>query len=615
MHGGFVGALRAMVEAGAALEARGWAQRAVSPLLDYSSLLALNPLLARRPEGAQAPLRLAVLGGPTMAQLRRLVEVFASGESIDCEVHEGEYGLFRQEILDPGSKLAAFRPQVIVVATGARDIVRFPSLLAREDEIAKMAEEEFADWALLWSRARTEWNATIIQNNFEVAPGAVLGHLALRHPSAREHYLDRLNRLFSERAPDHVVLHDQRGLAAEAGVQAWFDPRFYFEYKMPCGPGPLVSYAHSIVSLLRAIVGRSKKVLVLDLDNTVWGGVVGDLGPGGIRVGEGSGEGEAFLAFQRYAKMLHDRGIVLAVCSKNDAEKAREPFEKRTDMVLKLSDFACFRANWENKADNLAEIARRLELKLDSFVFVDDNPAERALVRRFAPGVAVPDLPEDPSGYVRAVALHRYFETVGFTEEDRKRAKYYADNAERQDLQSRAADVGSFLASLGMKATIVPVNDLNIERATQLINKSNQFNLTTRRYTLAQVREKVSDPAWRTLTFSLRDKLGDNGLISVILLRKEGEALEVDTWLMSCRVLQRGVEQLARNELVEVARREGLSRIVGRFVPTAKNGMVERHYANLGFEQTGAEEGGTSWCLRIDQGTEPLSHHIEREFE
>ena len=231
----------------------------------------------------------------------------------------------------------------------------------------------------------------------------------LRHPAARENYLERLNRLLAERAPAHVRLHDLRGLAAEAGARTWFDPRFYLEFKMPCGPECLVAYAHSVVSLLRAVVGKSKKVLALDLDNTLWGGVVGDLGAGGIALGQGSGEGEAFLAFQTYAREFRERGIVLVVCSKNDDDKAREPFEKRPDMVLKLDDISCFVANWQNKADNLRSIAERLDLGLDAFVFVDDNPAERALVRRFLPEVAVPDMPEDPAGYVQAVVLHRYF--------------------------------------------------------------------------------------------------------------------------------------------------------------------------------------------------------------
>jgi FkbH-like protein len=613
--GEFSRALKRVAETEGSDPARAWARRAVSPLLDYSSLMALRRFLlpTTTGEAAGAVRRLAILGGPTTVQLRQLVEVFLAGEGIATEIYEGEYGLFRQEILTPGSGLDQFRPQVIFLATGARDVSRFPTADMDEETVGRLAVEEMASWGRLWETANTRWNATLIQNNFEIAPGGVLGHYALRHPAAREHYLDRLNRLLAERAPPYVVLHDLRGLAAEAGVRAWFDPRFYLEFKMPCGPESLVAYAHSVVSLVRAIVGRSKKVLVLDLDNTLWGGVVGDLGAGGIKVGQGSGEGEAFLAFQSYAKELQQRGIVLAVCSKNDDDKAREPFEKREDMILKLSDFACFIANWNNKADNLRTIAERLELKLDSFVFADDNPAERALVRRFVPEVAVPDLPEDPAGYIQAVALHRYFETVSFTQEDSARARYYSENAKRQELASQTTDIDSFLASLGMRMKVEPVNELNIERVTQLVNKSNQFNLTTRRFTLAEVRGMMACPTWKTLTFSLRDSLGDNGLISVILLRKHGDALAIDTWVMSCRVLQRGVDQFARNEIVSLARKEKCTHILGRYIPTTKNGMVKEHYRTLGFESTGVDGEQTCWSLAVSDALQPLPHHIERE--
>ncbi len=360
-------------------------------------------------------------------------------------------------------------------------------------------------------------------------------------------------------------------------------------------------------------MGKSKKVLVLDLDNTLWGGVVGDVGPGGIKLGQGSGEGEAFLAFQQYGKQLRERGIVLAVCSKNDDDKAREPFQQRPDMILKLDDISVFLANWQNKADNLRTIAERLELKLDSLVLVDDNPAERALVRRLVPEVAVPDMPEDPAGYIPALAAHRFFECVAFTREDAARGQYYAENARRRELSAQATDIDSFLASLGMVMRVEPVGALNIERVTQLLNKSNQFNLTTRRYTLAQVQEIVDNPAWRTLTFSLRDSLGDNGLIAIILAKKSGLALQIDSWVMSCRVLQRQVEQFCRNEIVELARRAGCSEIQGTYIPTAKNQMVAGHYAGLGFRQVGAEGDTTFWSLASDERLEPLVHHITRE--
>src|SRR5271157_5035827 len=599
---GFLGALKALTTDQGGDAARFWAQRAVSPLLDYSSLMKLRRFLAQsKTSGASGPrLRLAILGGPTTTQLRQFIEIFLAAEGIVSEIYESDYGLFRQEILTPGSGLDVFQPQVIFLATGARDVSRFPTLDMGEDVVAQLAAQELDDWAQLWERANQKWNATLIQNNFEIGPGSVMGHYSRRYPAAREHYLERLNRMMSDHAPAYVILHDLQGLAAEAGARSWFDPRFYLEFKMPCGAECLGAYAHSVFSLLRAVVGKSKKVLVLDLDNTLWGGVVADLGAGGIRLGQGSGEGEAFLAFQNYVKELQRRGVLLAVCSKNDDANAREPFEKRPDMILKLNDVSCFVANWENKADNLRSIADRLELKLDAFVFVDDNPAERAIVRQFAPEVAVPDMPEDAAGYVHALALHRYFETVAFTREDTARSRYYSENAQRKEMASRSTDLNSFLASLGMRMKVDTVNELNIERVTQLVNKSNQFNLTTRRYTLAQMREISRSPEWLTLTFSLKDNLGDNGLIGVILAHKREGSMAVDTWVMSCRVLQRGVEHFARNELVELARKRGCHSVLGTYIPTPKNGMVKDHFARLGFVQTGADGDCTLWSLHVD---------------
>jgi FkbH-like protein len=608
--------LHKLHKSGEAEAAMRWATSAVSPLLDYSSLMALRRFFSptRSDEvRRKTAKRLAILGGPTTLQLRQLIELFLAGEGIAVEVYEADYGLFRQELLFDGSGLDDFGPDVILLATDARDVRLFPPIDASAADVARLADAELNAWEQLWERARARWNASLIQNNFAIPPHSIFGHLAARQPGSREHYLARLNQLLAAKAPESVLLHDLNSLAAEAGASNWFDPRYYYEFKMPCGPDCLPDYAYSVVALLRAHVGRSKKVLALDLDNTLWGGVVGDLGPGGIKLGQGSGEGEAFLAFQQFAKDLAHRGIILAVCSKNDADKAREPFEKRADMVLRLPDISAFVANWENKADNLRTIANQLAVNLDSLVFVDDNPAERALVRRFTPEVAVPDLPEDPAGYIAAVSRYRYFELTSFTQEDRSRSQFYADNARRETLKNDAPDLATFLRSLDMSMTVEPVTDLNIERATQLINKSNQFNLTTRRYSLAEIREKSTSPEWRTRTFSLRDQLGDNGLISVILLAKKGDDLVIETWVMSCRVLQRGVEQFTRNELVDLCRAENCDRLLGTFIPTAKNGMVSDLYGRLGFAQSSSDEGTTFWEFPVGDAVTALPHFIRRE--
>ncbi len=591
----FLKALKAMAANGRGADAALNARRAVAPELDYTSLLQLRRFMPT--EGPGERLRLAVLGGPTTTQLCQLLATFLWGAGIEASIYEGPYGLFRQEVLGPGPELDRFKPRLVFIAAEARDVTAAARPGAASDEAV---EAEARNWASLWDAAHKRWGCQVIQNDFAPEPWPVLGHLAAREPGSERSFLRRLNLALGRIAPAHVAVHPVSELAAELGAAAWFDPRFYFEAKLPCSPEALVAYAHSVMSLARGLVGRGRRVLALDLDNTLWGGIVGDAGPGGIVFGQGSGAGEAFLRFQQYAKALRERGIVLAVCSKNDEAKAKEPFEKRRDMPLKLEDFSGFKANWENKADNLRELARSLNLGLDAFVLVDDNPAERALVRRFLPEVAVPDLPEDPSGYVEALARHRFFESGPLTAEDRARAAYYQDNAKREALKDGALDIDAFLRSLDMRAAVEPVGPLNIERAAQLINKSNQFNLTTRRRSVAELEGLAKDGGWTTLTISLSDAVGDNGLISVLLGRKAGDVLEIDTWLMSCRVLQRGVEQFALNELAESARKLGCRRLTGAFIPTEKNGLVKDHYERLGFRSAGGDGTSTLWELDLN---------------
>jgi FkbH-like protein len=380
---------------------------------------------------------------------------------------------------------------------------------------------------------------------------------------------------------------------------------------MPCAPAYLVDYAHSVASILSAQAGVGKKCLVLDLDNTLWGGVIGDDGLGGIRLGQGDPGSEAFSAFQKFIKALRTRGVILAVCSKNDESTAREAFEKHAEMDLRLEDISCFVANWDDKATNIRKIAQRLDIGLNSMVFVDDNPAERAIVRQLLPEVSVPELPADPSGYIWAVEKHRYFQVVSLSSEDLRRTDLYRANEARLDAQSSTQSIDEFLASLEMVARVAPIDATNLERSVQLINRSNQFNLTTRRYSSGEVLAMLQDPAWITRTVSLADRFGDNGLICVLLGRVAGEALSIDTWLMSCRVLKRGVELFLLEQILAIARARGLKRIVGEYIPTAKNALVRDHYRTLGFTQVwDAENGHTKWELAADGAELPSRTHI-----
>jgi FkbH-like protein len=361
-------------------------------------------------------------------------------------------------------------------------------------------------------------------------------------------------------------------------------------------------YADHVARVVAAIRGKSGKVLILDLDNTVWGGVIGDDGLDGIQIAQGDARGEAHLAVQRLALDLRQRGIVLAVSSKNTDEVARAPFEKHPEMLLKLDHIAVFQANWNDKATNIQAIAEELSLGLDAMVFLDDNPVERGLVRKLLPQVAVPELPEEPAYYARTLAAGGYFEAVAFASEDLKRAGFYQDNARRAGLQKQVGGVDAYLTSLEMTITFQPFDATGRARIVQLINKSNQYNLTTRRYTDPEVTEAENDASVFTLQVRLADIFGDNGMISVVICRP-GEAgeWEIDTWLMSCRVLGRKVEHMVLREILGHARVAGIHKLMGVYRPTERNKLVVDHYAKLGFAKAGEEESGlTRWELLVE---------------
>jgi len=566
-----------------------------------------------RKQGARSAntTRIAVLGSVTTTQLAAFLDLFLFAQNIDAEIYEAPYGLLRQEILDPSSDFYAFKPDFVFLATTRRDLGAMPVVSDTPDEVQNAVDAAVGDWQSLWQMAHDRLGCQIIQNNFDAPPWRVFGNLEASQSGAPGNFIDRVNRELAARAPGWVSVHDIDGLAASIGRWNWGDERFFHLAKLPCAPEHLSIYAHRIAALIGARLGRSRKCLVLDLDNTLWGGVIGDDGLAGINIGQGDAIGEAFVAFQRYARSLAERGVILAVCSKNEDANAREPFEKHKDMVLKLEDISCFVANWEDKAANMRRIAQDLNIGLDSLVFVDDNPAERALVRQLLPEVAVPEIPVDPADYIRAVEQHRYFEAIAISAEDFKRTSYYRANAERRATASNVGDIDEFLRSLEMRGWVGPVGDVELDRTVQLIGKSNQFNLTTRRYSAGDVDGMRKDAAWVTRVVKLADRFGDNGLISVALAREEGETLHIDTWLMSCRVLKRNVEAYLLNDLAAAARARGLKRLTGEYIPTAKNVLVKNHYASLGFKQTQAgADGHTRWELSIGEEWSPLPHHI-----
>ncbi len=544
------------------------------------------------PAVAGKPLRLAVLGSSTLKHLVPAIRVGALRHGLWVEIFEGEYGQYRQELLDTDSALHAFKPDVLLLALDAYHLA---------EGSGATAEAALENMRACWAMAKQMGAVVIQQTALPVFP-RLLGNNEQRLADSPAAVLERINaelRPAADQAGVHLLAVDS--YAAEHGTKEWHDPVLWHRSKQEVHPRVSHVYGDLVGRMLSALRGRSAKCLVLDLDNTVWGGVIGDDGLHGIHLGQGSTMGEAYVAFQRYAQRLARRGVILAVCSKNDEANALEPFERHPDMVLKRADIACFVANWQDKATNLRHIAKTLNIGLDALVFADDNPFERNLVRQELPEVAVPELPEDPSLYISAIAEAGYFEALTITEEDRERTGQYRANAERESLREAGTDLEGYLRGLEMELVVDPFNELGFARIVQLINKTNQFNLTTRRYTEADVRGMMADPTVLTYQFRLLDRFGDNGMIALLIGRLDGErALLMDTWLMSCRVLGRQVEEACLNVLAAGARSLGAERIIGEYLPSAKNGMVRELYGKLGFtlEESDAE-GATRWALDL----------------
>ena len=432
-------------------------------------------------------------------------------------------------------------------------------------------------------------------------PESVFGNLDIALPGTLRHLIDAVNcEIVKGAAESGDLLFDVAGLAAMVGLGDWHDHTLWNIAKLPFSNLFLPLYADHVCRVMAALRGKSRRCLILDLDNTVWGGVIGDDGLEGIVIGQGDATGEAHLEVQRTALALRDRGIILAVSSKNDDTLARGPFRSHPEMLLREDHIAVFQANWQDKATNIRAIAKELSLGLDAMVFLDDNPAERALIRQLVPQVAVPELPSDPALYGRTLLATGYFEAVTFSAEDKKRASFYQENARRASLQKEAGDLDAYLASLRMVMTVQGFDDIGRTRIAQLISKSNQFNLTTRRYTDIEVAEAERDPDAFTMQVRLADEFGDNGMISVVICRRVGSHWEIDTWLMSCRVLGRCVETAVLQEMLLHARRSNISKIIGVYRPTERNALVKDHYEKLGF--TLVEQGGngtTRWELDV----------------
>jgi FkbH-like protein len=547
------------------------------------------------------PFRLAVLSNSTIDLIVPALIASGARHGVALEVIQPSYDQVAQEALTPDSTVNSSKPDAVLLALDYRAL---PLRLSPGDPDAASATVQgvIGYLQMLRNGIKANSNAVCIFQTLAPPVETLFGSLDRALPGTMRSLIEAINRELAEYVlSSGDVLLDVAGLAETVGLADWHNTQLWNMAKFSFSDELVPLYAEHVARTVGAIRGKSRKVLILDLDNTVWGGVIGDDGLEGIQVAQGDARGEAHLAVQRLALDLRQRGIVLAVSSKNTDEVAREPFEKHPEMLLKLDHIAVFQANWNDKATNIQAIAEELCLGLDAMVFLDDNPVERGLVRKLLPQVAVPELPEDPAYYARTLAAGGYFESVAFATEDLKRAGFYQDNAKRASLQKQIGGVDAYLASLDMTITFQPFDATGRSRITQLINKSNQYNLTTRRYTDPEVSEAEDDPDVFTLQVRLADIFGDNGMISVLICRPgEPGVWEIDTWLMSCRVLGRRVEHMVLREILDHARAAGIHKLAGVYRPTDRNKLVVDHYAKLGFTKVEEEPSGlTRWELLV----------------
>jgi len=557
--------------------------------------------------------KIALLGNYNLSFLPSPLEVYLAQHHVQVDLFLGDFANYKQDLLSSDSALYAFCPHIIILLLDHHSIYLWPAMYASHAEVQDVADRQIQVWVALWEKVRGECSASIIQTNIALPCERPLGHYEARTEWSATHYLRKLNQLLAERAPSHVHILDAEHLSGILGKLSWFDEPTWYNTRQSLGFSAVPTLTRSLASMIAALLGKSRKCLVLDLDNTLWGGVVGDVGVEGLRLGKGDAVGEAFIDFQHYIRQLKERGVILAVCSKNNPEIARAPFESHPEMVLKLDDFSAFVANWDDKATNLRRIALQLNVGLDSLVFMDDNPAERALVRRYVAAITVPELPEDPALFRRVLDEGGYFEIATLSKEDLVRTSYYLAERKRQEQAAIAPDVNEFLESLEMVCTCGPFDEMNLQRIVQLINKTNQWNLTTQRLTEGEVGDRMADPSYFTLWVRNRDCFGDNGLIAVLIAREQKATLEVETWLMSCRVINRGIEDFIFNELLDEARRRGTSSVEGTYRPTRKNTIMRLFYENLGFERLVTEEDGTTrWRLHLSRDVCHRPNHIAR---
>ena len=531
-------------------------------------------------------IKLAVLGDTATQFLTQALRGLGYDHGFNLEIWEADFNQIERQVYDLSSDLFEFKPDLVLIFQSSHKLLGKYNKLDPEKQTS-LATDELDAIDTMYSNITNHLSAKIIYYNYTEIDDSIFGNYANKTEASFLFQLRKLNyelMVMASKKPN-LYLCDLSTLQNQEGKRSVFQPSMYVSTEMVLSIDILPYVAEKSIDLIKAIHGKIKKCVILDLDNTTWGGVIGDDGLENIQIGN-LGIGKAFSEFQYWIKKLKNRGIIVAVCSKNTESIAKEPFEKHPDMVLRLSDISVFIANWENKVDNIRQIQSILNIGFDSMVFLDDNPFERNIVRENIPDICIPELPEDPANYLEYLYGLNLFETVSFSNEDAERTKLYQIEAERVKVQKKFTNEDDFLANLDMTSEIKPFNKFNRPRVAQLSQRTNQFNLRTIRYSEGDIERISKSKDYATFTFTLEDKFGENGLICVIILHKEDkESLFIDTWFMSCRVLKRDMENFVLNTILDYAKENGFLYIKGEYIPTAKNAMVKDLYPDFGFKK------------------------------
>lgn len=555
---------------------------------------------------------IAILGGYTTNNIKLIMELFLLDQGIQPEFYESEYNQFYQDAMFDNTALEEFGPDIIYICTSNRNIERYPDIDDSAEQVESQLFNEAEKYRNIWDSITSKYHCPIIQNNWEMPFYRLMGNKEAADIHGRGNYLTRLNMEFYAYAQTHENFYicDINYLSADYGLSKWSDPFYWHMYKYAVAVEAIPYLAFNVSNIIKSIFGKNKKGFVLDLDNTLWGGVIGDDGVDNIVLGPEEPEGQVYAEFQRYIKDQKKIGVILNIDSKNDEENAIAGLS-HPDSECSRDDFIVIKANWEPKDKNFIEIADAINLPPESLVFIDDNPAERSIVTGQIPGVVAPELGEVYQ-YIRNIDRGGYFETTTLTTDDKKRSEMYKENAERVKQQAAFSDYSEYLKSLEMTAVIAAFEPVYMARIAQLTNKSNQFNLTTRRYTQTEIEEIAANNDYITLYGKLIDKFGDNGLVSVVIGHIENEICDIDLWIMSCRVLRRDMEYAMMDALVENCKKINIREIRGYYYPTAKNKMVKEFYALQGFEKINEDDNGnTEWRFVISESYKRKNGVIE----